>query len=80
MGCRLQIQGVRKEQIFCEGDNKMKTKKMIFSIILSVLALIVAQILSQLIASIVILVKMPLFVANILVGFLYVGFAYLFAK
>ncbi|MBQ8245517.1 MAG: CPBP family intramembrane metalloprotease [Lachnospiraceae bacterium] len=58
----------------------MKTQKMILSIILSLLALVVAQILSQLIASIVMLVKIPSFVANILAGFLYVGFAYLLIK
>lgn len=58
----------------------MKTQKMILSIILSLLALVVAQILSQLIVSIVILVKIPSFVANILAGFLYVGFAYLLIK
>lgn len=58
----------------------MKTRKMILSIILSLLALVVAQILSQLFASIVILVKVPSFVANIIAGILYVVFAYFLVK
>lgn len=58
----------------------MKTRKMIFSIILSLMALVVAQVLSRLVASAVILVKMPAFIANILAGILYVAFAYLLIK
>ncbi len=58
----------------------MKTGKMILAIILSVLALVVAQAASQLIASVVMLVKIPTFVGNILAGVLYIIFAYLLVR
>ena len=58
----------------------MKTGKMILAIILSILALVVAQAASQLVASVVVLVKIPTFVGNILAGVLYIVFAYLLVR
>ncbi len=58
----------------------MRTKKVTVSIILSLLALIISQVLAQVIASIFLLVKVPVFICNILASFLYIGFAFGFIK
>lgn len=58
----------------------MKTRKMILSIILSLGALMVAQIFAQLLGSVLILVKGPAFIANIVAGILYVIVAYWLIK
>lgn len=42
----------------------MKTGKMTISIIFSILVLVVAQVLAQLLGSVLVLVKIPAFIAN----------------
>lgn len=58
----------------------MKTGKMILSIILSILALVVAQVLAQLLGSVLVLVKIPAFIANAAAGILYIVIAYFLLK
>ena len=58
----------------------MKTGKMILSIIFSLLALIASQTLSQLISSVFYLIKIPVFICNMVAGVLYVIIAYLLIK
>ncbi|MBR5799437.1 MAG: CPBP family intramembrane metalloprotease [Lachnospiraceae bacterium] len=58
----------------------MKTGKMIISIILSILTLVASQVLAQLLGSILVLLKIPSFIANIVAGISYVALTYLFLK
>lgn len=58
----------------------MKTSKMILSIILSILALVVAQVLAQLLGSVLVLVKIPSFIANAAAGILYIVITYFLLK
>lgn len=58
----------------------MKAGKMILSIILSILALVVAQILAQLLGSVLVLIKIPAFIANMAAGILYIIIAYFLLK
>lgn len=58
----------------------MKTGKMILSIILSILALVVAQVLAQLLGSVLVLIKIPAFIANMAAGILYIIIAYFLLK
>lgn len=55
----------------------MKTGKMILSIILSFLVMVVAQGVACLFGNMVVLMKMPIFIGNIVTGILYIIFAYL---
>jgi len=59
---------------------KMKTGKMILSIILSILVLVVAQVLTQLLGSVLVLIKIPAFIANMVAGILYIIIAYFLLK
>lgn len=58
----------------------MKTGKMIISIIFSILVLVVAQVLAQLLGSVLVLVKIPAFIANMAAGILYIIIAYFLLK
>lgn len=58
----------------------MKTGKMILSIILSILVLVVAQVLAQLLGSVLVLIKIPAFIANMAAGILYIIIAYFLLK
>lgn len=59
---------------------KIKTGKMILSIILSILVLVVAQVLTQLLGSVLVLIKVPAFIANMVAGILYIIIAYFLLK
>lgn len=58
----------------------MKTGKMILSIVLSFLVMVVAQVFAGLFGSLVVLMKMPIFISNIVAGILYIIFAYILLK
>lgn len=58
----------------------MKTKKVIFSIVFSLLILVVAQLLAQLVASVLVLIKVPEAICNVVAGVLYILFAYYFIR
>lgn len=58
----------------------MKTGKMIISIIFSILVLVVAQVLAQLLGSVLVLVKIPAYIANAAAGILYIIIAYFLLK
>lgn len=58
----------------------MKTGKMILSIVLSFLVMVVAQVFAGLFGNLVVLMKMPIFISNIVAGILYIIFAYILLK
>lgn len=61
-------------------EQKMKTGKMILSIILSIITLVVAQVLAQLLGGVLVLFKIPTYIANMAAGILYIIITYFLLK